>query len=211
MSTRKAPTAPQQVRSQAREQPRKHVRNQVRIGGGLWRGRKLDFPAVAGLRPTPDRVRETLFNWLAPVTPGCRCLDLYAGSGALGFEAASRGAAEVVLVERDAHVAKSLRDNQQRLEATQIQIVQADALQFLKGTPRPFDVVLIDPPFGQGLLEAALAAFAQGGWLAPSAWIYLEAERALTSEALSALLPEGFELYRSKVAGQVGYHLARRL
>jgi 16S rRNA (guanine966-N2)-methyltransferase len=210
MSTRKAPPAPQQERSQAHKQ----LRNQVRIGGGQWRGRKLDFPAITGVRPTPDRVRETLFNWLAPVTPGCRCLDLYAGSGALGFEAASRGAAEVVLVERDAHVAKSLREHQQRLEATQMQIVQADALQYLQGTPRPFDVVLIDPPFGQGLLEAALAAlatFAQGGWLAPSAWIYLEAERALTVADLSALLPEGFELYRSKVAGQVGYHLARRL
>ena len=210
MSTRKAPPAPQQERSQAREQARKQLRNQVRIGGGQWRGRKLDFPAVTGVRPTPDRVRETLFNWLAPVTPGCRCLDLYAGSGALGFEAASRGAAEVVLVERDAHVAKSLREHQRRLEATQMQIVQADALQFLRGTPRPFDVVLIDPPFGQGLLEATLAALAEG-WLAPSAWIYLEAELALTSTALSALLPEGFELYRSKVAGQVGYHLARRL
>ncbi len=210
MSRRTAPPqAPQQGRNQARAQEYKRSRNQVRIGGGQWRGRKLDFPAVTGLRPTPDRVRQTLFNWLAPVTPGCRCLDLYAGSGALGFEAASRGAAEVVLVERDAHVARSLRGHQQRLQATQMQVVQADALQFLKATPRPFDVVLIDPPFGLGMLEAALTALAQG-WLAPSAWLYLEAERALTSETLSALLPEGFELYRSKVAGQVGYHLARR-
>jgi len=186
------------------------TRNQVRIGGGQWRGRKLSFPESAGLRPTPDRVRETLFNWLAPVLPGSRCLDLFAGSGALGFEAASRGAAEVVLVEHEARAVKSLREHQQRLAATQIQIVQADARQFLNGTPRPFDIVLLDPPFGQGLLEAALVALDRG-WLAPRAWIYLEAERAVSAEALHALLPEGYEPFRSKVAGQVGYHLARRL
>ncbi|MBI5463147.1 MAG: 16S rRNA (guanine(966)-N(2))-methyltransferase RsmD [Gammaproteobacteria bacterium] len=199
MSTRKAPRA-----------THNQVRNQVRIGGGQWRGRKLSFPDVPGLRPTPDRVRETLFNWLAPVLAGSRCLDLFAGSGALGFEAASRGAAEVVLVERDATVVKALREQQQRLAATQIQIVQADALQFLGGTPRPFDIVLLDPPFGQDLLEAALAALTSA-WLAPTAFIYLEAERAVAAETLAALLPDGFELFRSKTAGQVGYHLARRL
>lgn len=183
-------------------------RNQVRIVGGLWRGRKLDFPVVAGLRPTPDRVRETLFNWLAPVIEGSRCLDLFAGSGALGFEAASRGAASVVLVERDAAVVNSLREQQRRLNAHQVDVVQADALQFLARAPQPFDVVLLDPPFGQGLLEAALAAL-QRGWLAPRAWLYLEAERSLDSEQVNTLLPPGFELYRSKATGQVGYHLAR--
>lgn len=193
----------------SRKTPRQ-TRNQVRIGGGAWRGRKLSFPDSAGLRPTPDRVRETLFNWLAPVIAGSRCLDLFAGSGALGFEAASRGAAEVVLVERDAAVVKSLREQQMRLAAAQIHIVQADALQFLHGPPQPFDIVLLDPPFGQNLLEAALAALAPG-WLAPTAWIYLEAERAVGAEALHALLPPGFELFRGKVAGQVGYHLARRM
>lgn len=195
MRTRKAP---------------QQTRNQVRIGGGQWRGRTLSFPDVAGLRPTPDRVRETLFNWLAPVVAGSRCLDLFAGSGALGFEAASRGAAEVVLVERDATVVKTLREQQQRFAAAQLHIVQADALQYLDGTPRPFDIVLLDPPFGQGLLEATLAALAPG-WLAPTAFIYMEAERAMETAALSALLPDGFEVFRSKVAGQVGYQLARRV
>lgn len=208
MSTRKAASP---VRDQARViKTSKPPRNQVRIGGGQWRGRKLDFPDVVGLRPTPDRVRETLFNWLAPVMPGCRCLDLFAGSGALGFEAASRGAAEVVLVERDMRTIDFLRDHQQRLGAAQTRVVQADALQFLSGATRPFDLVLLDPPFGLGLLEAALPMLDQG-WLSASAWIYLEAEREVAGAALSALLPEGFALFRSKTAGQVGYHLARRL
>ncbi len=198
MSSRKAP----------RPAPGR-LRNQVRIGAGQWRGRKLDFPLIDGQRPTPDRVRETLFNWLAPVLPGSRCLDLFAGSGALGFEAASRGAAEVLLVERDARVSKSLREHQAQLNASQLQIVQADALQFLHTNARPFEIVFIDPPFGQALLAPVLAALVLG-WLAPSAWIYLEAERTLSGEALATLLPDGFELYRSKVAGQVGYHLARR-
>ncbi|HEY9198410.1 MAG TPA: 16S rRNA (guanine(966)-N(2))-methyltransferase RsmD [Gammaproteobacteria bacterium] len=186
------------------------TRNQIRIVGGAWRGRKLAFPDSTGLRPTPDRVRETLFNWLAPVVGGSRCLDLFAGSGALGFEAASRGAAEVVMVERDAAVAKNLREQQQRLNAAQIQVVQADALQFLAGAPRPFDIVLLDPPFGQNLLQQVLATLARG-WLAPRAWIYMEAERGLDGGALSGWLPESFELYRSKATGQVGYHLARRV
>lgn len=186
------------------------TRNQLRIVGGVWRGRTLAFPDSAGLRPTPDRVRETLFNWLAPVVAGSRCLDLFAGSGALGFEAASRGAAEVVMVERDAVVTKHLREQQQRLNATQIQVMQAAALSFLAGAPRPFDIVLLDPPFGQALLQPVLATLAQG-WLAPRACIYIEAERALSGDALSAWLPEGFALYRSKATGQVGYHLAQRV
>lgn len=184
--------------------------NQLRIVGGAWRGRKLSFLDSAGLRPTPDRVRETLFNWLAPVVEGSRCLDLFAGSGALGFEAASRGAADVVMVERDAAVAKHLREQQQHLNAAQIQVVQADALQFLAGAARPFEIVLLDPPFGQDLLRPVLAALAQG-WLAPRAYLYMEAERGMSGEALSAWLPDGFELYRSKATGQVGYHLARRV
>ena len=183
--------------------------NQVRIIGGQWRGRKLNFPDVPGLRPTPDRVRETLFNWLAPVIAGSRCLDLFAGSGALGFEAASRGAAEVVLVEREPRIVKSLREQAQRLGAGNIEIFQADARQYLSATPRPYDVLLLDPPFGQGLLTSSLVALDQG-WLAPGAWVYLEAERELSADRLSELLPRGLELVRSKVAGHVGYHLARR-
>ncbi|MFP5504960.1 MAG: 16S rRNA (guanine(966)-N(2))-methyltransferase RsmD [Gammaproteobacteria bacterium] len=183
--------------------------NQVRIVGGQWRGRKLAVADLPGLRPTPDRVRETLFNWLAPVIEGSRCLDLFAGSGALGFEAASRGAAEVVLVEREPSAVKTLREQAQVLKAEQLRIVQADAMQYLHGAPQAFDIVLLDPPFGQDLLARALTGLATG-WLAPRAWIYLEAERGLSAERLAALLPAGFELYRSKAAGQVGYHLARR-
>lgn len=204
MATRKSrPSRPRETLSDP-------GRNQVRIVGGRWRGRKLDFPAAASLRPTPDRVRETLFNWLAPVLEGSRCLDPFAGSGALGFEAASRGATSVVLVERDAVAVRSLREQQRRLNAHQVEIVQADALRFLAGAPQTFDIVLLDPPFGQNLPQPVLAALAQG-WLAPRAWIYVEAERGLDEAALRAWLPDGFELYRSKATGQVGYHLARSL
>ena len=184
--------------------------NQVRIIGGQWRGRKLEFPDVPGLRPTPDRVRETLFNWLAPMLPGSRCLDLFAGSGALGFEAASRGAAEVLLVERDPRIVKTLREQAQRLRADGLQVVQADVQQYLGGAPQAYDIVLLDPPFGKDLLRPTLQALA-AGWLALGARIYLEAERGLGTEALTELLPNGLELVRSKVAGQVGYHLVHRV
>lgn len=203
MATRKSQAPSAASRSSAQ------TRNQVRIVGGRWRGRKVDFPNALGLRPTPARVRETLFNWLEPVIEGSRCLDLFAGSGALGFEAASRGAASVVLVERDATIARTLRQQQQRLQANQTDVVQADALQFLAGTTQTFDIVLLDPPFGHGQLEAALKALRPDRFAA-HAWLYLEAERALDGASFSPLLPEGFELFRSKAAGQVGYHLARR-
>ncbi|MGA7800791.1 MAG: 16S rRNA (guanine(966)-N(2))-methyltransferase RsmD [Gammaproteobacteria bacterium] len=180
-------------------------RNQLRIIGGDWRGRRLAFPPVTGLRPTPDRVRETLFNWLAPVICGARCLDLFAGSGALGLEAASRGAAEVVLVDSDRRVAAVLRDHVNRLQATGVHVVLSDALAFLDGPGQPFDVVFLDPPFGQGLLAPCVARLAAGGWLAANSHLYLEAERALAEPPL----PAGWEIVRSKAAGQVGYHLAR--
>jgi len=179
--------------------------NQLRIIAGSWRGRKLRFAPVPGLRPTPNRVRETLFNWLQPVIRGARCLDLYAGSGALGIEAASRGAAAVVLVDRDPQVVRVLREQLQRLAAGQVQVFQSDVGSWLSGTPERFDIVFLDPPFRAGLLPAAIVQLEEGGWLAPEAWIYLEAEQGLVPE-----LPENWELYRSKRAGQVGYHLVRR-
>ncbi|MEJ2644652.1 MAG: 16S rRNA (guanine(966)-N(2))-methyltransferase RsmD [Gammaproteobacteria bacterium] len=180
-------------------------RNQLRIIGGAWRGRRLAFPPVPGVRPTPDRVRETLFNWLAPVIVGARCLDLFAGSGALGLEAASRGAAQVLLVDSDRRVAAALREHAARLQAGVVEVVQADALAFLTGTASPFDVVFLDPPFSQGLLAPCVARLEAGGWLATEGYLYLEAERALVAPPL----PEGWEIVRSKTAGQVGYHLAR--
>jgi 16S rRNA (guanine966-N2)-methyltransferase len=180
-------------------------RNQLRIIAGTWRGRKLGFASLPGLRPTPDRVRETLFNWLAPVIRDARCLDLYAGSGALGLEAASRGAAEVVLVDSDPLVARTLREQLRVLDAGQVRVVEADTAAYLRGPAAPFDVVFLDPPFREQRLPQAIRQLESGGWLADPAWVYLEAERELELP-----LPPNWALYRSKKAGQVGYHLVQR-
>ena len=147
---------------------------QVRIIGGQWRGTRLPVAAAAGLRPTADRVRETLFNWLQPVLAGARVLDLFAGSGALGLEAASRGAREALLVERDPALAEALRAMDERLHAgSQVGVVRADALQFLRAPLHGrFDVAFLDPPFADGLWQPALAAL--DPWLADEAWLYLE-------------------------------------
>jgi 16S rRNA (guanine966-N2)-methyltransferase len=182
-------------------------RGQLRIIAGRWRGRKLALPDVAGVRPTPDRVRETLFNWLAPVLPGARCLDLFAGSGALGLEALSRGAAEVVMIERDPRVVRALEDHARLLQARGLRIVVDDGMRYLDApAPVAFDIVFLDPPFGQGLLTPCCAKLEAGSWLAPEARIYLEAERSLGVPAV----PPAWEVVRSRQAGQVGYHLALR-
>ena len=179
--------------------------NRLRIIGGRWRGRRLAFPPVEGLRPSTDRVRETLFNWLQPVLPGARCLDLFCGSGALGLEALSREAAQVVFVDRERRVIEQIRAHFALLGAAGGETVQADVLAYLRGPARPFDIVFLDPPFRQGLLGPCCEALAAGDWLAPGAHIYLEAEAQLGEPAL----PEGWALQRSKRAGDVGYHLAR--
>ena len=146
----------------------------VRIIAGRLRGSKLPVADRAGLRPTSDRVRETLFNWLQPVVPGARVLDLFAGTGALGFEAASRGAADVQLVERDPALAANLRAQAGRLRADSVRVHHADALSWLRAPASGrFDIVFLDPPFDAGLWEPAAALLAP--WLAPSAWIYVEA------------------------------------
>lgn len=181
-------------------------RNQLRIIGGEWRGRKLAFAELPGLRPTGDRIRETLFNWLAPYVPGARCLDLYAGSGALGLEAASRGAAKVVMLDSAPQVVRLLREHCRTLNAAQVEVLQADALDYLRGPAQPFDILFLDPPFHQDLLAPSCERLESGGWLAPRAWIYLEAERSLGEP----ILPEGWRLHRSKTAGDVGYFLALR-
>ena len=180
--------------------------NQVRVIAGQWRGRRLEFPDLPGLRPTPDRVRETLFNWLAPVLTGARCLDLFAGSGALGIEALSRGATEVVLVECEPLAVRALRENLARLNAANARVEISDALAWLRQPATPFEIVFLDPPFGQGLLKPVCALLEQHGWLADPAWIYLEAEMEL--ERLT--LPAEWMLYREKIAGAVAYRLARR-
>ena len=152
--------------------PKKPKNNQIRVIGGLWRRRVLHFPGAPGLRPTPDRVRETLFNWLGQRLDGLRCLDLFAGSGALGFEAASRGAREVVMVERDGPAMAALRKNRELLGATQVELVAADAIAWLAGERGRFDLVFLDPPFQTDLLPMALAGAATR--LAPEGKIYAE-------------------------------------
>jgi 16S rRNA (guanine966-N2)-methyltransferase len=152
--------------------PKSPKSNQVRIIGGLWRRRVLHFPDLPGLRPTPDRVRETLFNWLGQRLDGLRCLDLFAGSGALGFEAASRGAREVVMVERDRQACAALARNREMLGASQVELVAADGLGWLAGGHGLFDVIFLDPPFQSDLLPTALARAATG--LAPEGRIYVE-------------------------------------
>lgn len=178
----------------------------LRIVGGAWRGRRLAVLDQPGLRPTPDRVRETLFNWLAPLITGARCLDLYAGSGALGFEAASRGADRVVMVEKMAKVVRVLHENRLVLNARQVEVIQAEAGPWLAtaGHAEPFDLVFLDPPFSEDLLGPSCAALAQGGWLARGARVYLEASAMTGFPAL----PEGWRLLRDKQAGQVRYGLA---
>lgn len=182
--------------------------NRVRIVGGTHRGRKIGFPDAAGLRPTGDRIRETLFNWLQPVLPGSRCLDLFAGSGVLGIEAASRGAAEVVLVESAARVAGALRQSLGELGlGDRVRLVEADALGWLRSAPPvPFDIVFLDPPFAADLLAAAATALEAHGWLAEGAWIYLERAEAGGTWPV----PANWSVLRDKRAGQVGYALARR-
>ena len=178
----------------------------LRIIAGQWRGRRLSFPELPGLRPTPDRVRETLFNWLAPVLPGARCLDLFAGSGALGIEALSRGAVEVLFVERHPLAVRALRENLERLQARGALVEQAEALKWLCQPGQPFEIVFLDPPFGEGLLEPVCAALERGGWLAADAWIYLET----AAEARRLSLPASWTAHREKTAGAVAYRLLRR-
>ena len=192
--------------------------NSVRIIGGNWRSRRIRFPAAAALRPTPDRVRETLFNWLQGSLGGARCLDLYAGSGALGLEALSRGAAEVVFVERDPAVAAALAANLRLLlepaaataavpAGARGRVIEADAVRFLAGTARRFDVVFLDPPYAEGRLAELCRLLDGGGWLAPCAFVYLE--RAARDR--QPALPPSWSQWRELRAGGVSASLARRV
>jgi 16S rRNA (guanine966-N2)-methyltransferase len=178
----------------------------LRIIGGEWRGRKIHFPPVSAIRPTPDRVRETVFNWLQSAVAGRRCLDLYAGSGALGLEALSRGAREVVFVDQEPVVFRHLGSTLQMLGCTRARVVRSDALSFLAGVAEPFDIILLDPPFSESVLAGVCRTIQAGGWLAPGGLVYLEAP----ASAGPPELPDGWSLLKSKRAGEVGYHLARR-
>jgi 16S rRNA (guanine966-N2)-methyltransferase len=175
---------------------------QVRIIGGRLRGRRLAVPDVPGLRPTPDRVRETLFNWLAPHVAGMRVLDLFAGSGALGLEALSRGAAALTLVEQHQGALATLRDTLQRLALPEARLVAGDALDFLAADGGSYDLILLDPPFAADLLPPALRAIGHGR-LAPGGFCYVEKPH----DAAMPMLPAGWVAHRSGRAGEVGYHL----
>jgi 16S rRNA (guanine966-N2)-methyltransferase len=177
---------------------RRNRRNTVRIIGGQWRSRILEFPDAADLRPTPDRVRETLFNWLGQDLSGTACLDLFAGSGALGFEALSRGAASAVMVEKDSAALRSLQGNAQKLGARNLTVVRGDALEFARETRARFDVVFVDPPYRLGLQLAALALVR--GLLNEGGRVYVEGEARFE-------VPRGWTILRKSRAGNVHFHL----
>jgi len=180
--------------------------HEVRIVGGAWKRSKLSVLDRPGLRPTPDRVRETLFNWLGQDLTGWRCLDAFAGSGALGFECGSRGASEVVLLERDPALVRELRASQQRLRANMLRIEQADAVTWMRqAAPGRFELVCLDPPFDAGLFEPALRAAAP--LISQDGFVYLEAPSAWTGDALA---PLGYALNRQGRAGAVHFHLLQR-
>lgn len=190
-----------------RKSSNKHQTGQVRIIAGQCRGRRVSFPAVEGLRPTGDRLRETLFNWLSNSISGARCLDLFAGSGALGLEAASRGAGEVFLIERNNAVAQSLRGNVALLNLNSIKVINDDALSWLKqqtDSTSPFDIVFLDPPFHSTLLTKAIAALAQqSSLLASGAMIYVESATNQTPNTIH----QNWRLHRQKSAGDVNCRL----
>lgn len=179
---------------------------QVKIIAGEWRGRNLSFPDAEGLRPTPARVRETLFNWLQYDIAGSRCLDLYAGSGALGIEAASRGAKQVLQVDNNAQVCRQLKANTITLSAQQIKIIQQEVLRYLSGDAEPFDIVFLDPPFGKELAIQTLNWLEDKLWLSAQAKIYVEVEKKLLLEGV----PENWQCIKNKIAGEVAYYLFER-
>jgi 16S rRNA (guanine966-N2)-methyltransferase len=194
---------------------------ELRIIGGQWRGRKLRFPSLPGLRPSPDRVRETLFNWLAPEISGAKCLDLFAGSGALGLESLSRGAAFCQFLDSATLAAEFIEAHLTLLSCRDANVQAADAMQWLQ-QPRaqhglqkaelqqkpsaPFNMVFLDPPFRQGLLDRCCSLLEENGWLAERAWIYIEA----AGDEAPPVVPITWQLHRDKRAGQVAYRLYLR-
>lgn len=188
-------------------QPNRAKANQLRIIGGQWRSRRIPIADVAGLRPTPDRIRETLFNWLQNVVSGARCLDLFAGSGALGFEALSREAAEVVFVEQDVRAFKQLQANVLTLGATQAHLVQADAFNYLQQATPAFDLIFLDPPFRYALPEKALNLLLERDLFHADAFIYLEHE----AEYQLDFAVWGLSVHRQTKAGQVMSFLLKKV
>jgi len=188
-----------------KQQTKKPASGSIRIIAGKHRGRKLPVLAAEGLRPTTDRVKETVFNWLMPYIHDANCLDCFAGAGSLGFEAFSRGAAQVNLIELNKAAAKQLSANKQLLNAENIIVHNVNALDFLKASAQQsFDVVFIDPPFRQGLVSQA-SELLEGSWLTERALIYVEMEAEGNQP-----LPSNWQLLKEKIAGQVAYRLYQR-
>ncbi len=185
--------------------PGRSEMGEVRIIGGDWRGRKLPVLLADGLRPTSDRVRETVFNWLQFEVPGARCLDVFAGSGALGFEALSRGAREVTFLELASANAKQLQANVSALKTDKAQVIQTDSLRWLENPiAQPFDIIFLDPPFNLGLMQSAVdKLFISGVIQNDQAWLYLEQEKHLDWPNL----PEGWVCHREKSTSQVRFGL----
>jgi 16S rRNA (guanine966-N2)-methyltransferase len=181
------------------------TKQRVRIIAGRWRGRQLPVISSPGLRPTPNRVRETLFNWLQPVIAGVECLDLFAGTGALGLEAASRGAARVTLVEAGVQAAATIRSAIVTLDAGNARLIQVDALRYLAGPAIPQDLVFLDPPFDSKLLERSLRLLSMGAWIKRDAHVYLEADARRTP----LTLPSDWRIDKEGRAGNVAYCLIR--
>ncbi|MBV1881049.1 MAG: 16S rRNA (guanine(966)-N(2))-methyltransferase RsmD [Pseudomonadales bacterium] len=186
--------------------------HRLRIIGGEWRGRRIQFAVVEGLRPTGERIRETLFNWLTPSTPGAHCLDLFAGSGALSFEALSRGAESATLIDRSSRVTDELSAQLTLLKCDRANIINQDGLRWLtQHTPDSpqFDIVFLDPPFRKNLLQQAIIALEEKHWLKPGAMIYIESEVDMDTN-LESLIPSNWILHRQKTGGQVSYSLFKR-
>ena len=189
-----------------RKMPKKSTLSSIRIIAGQWRGRKLPVAEIEGLRPTGDRIRETLFNWLDAEIDGAQCLDLFAGSGVLGLEALSRGAGQVVALDSSREAVSALVEAARLLDTSKLQAKQMDAIQWLKSKPAgPFDLVFIDPPFQAGLLDESLALLAASNCLAAGALIYIE--RDCNDDPPQ--LPIGWQAHKDKVAGNVSYALYR--
>ncbi|GLX86135.1 ribosomal RNA small subunit methyltransferase D [Thalassotalea loyana] len=184
---------------------KKQSSGSIRIIAGIHRGRKLPVLDAQGLRPTTDRVKETVFNWLMPYTRDSKCLDCFAGAGSLGFEALSRGAAQVTMFELEKTAATQLKNNAKLLSATNVSVQQGDALTLLGKTPEAMDLIFIDPPFRKGLAEQAIN-LVNNGWLQPEGLVYVEVESELTLDNL----PHDWRLLKEKVAGQVAYRLYQK-
>ena len=183
------------------------LRGTLRVIGGEWRSRILNFDATSGVRPTSDRVRETLFNWLQASTPGAICLDLFAGSGSLGIEALSRGAKDVTFVERSNRLADELRSRLSLLEAQERgHVVKSEAEPFLQQSNERFDIVFLDPPFSTDIIDSVCATLETRSLLSEQAYIYIETPRS----GEPPVLPHNWSVTRAKIAGNVSYQLAQR-